>query len=227
LILTRRDFPFVTNRPNAVSLCANIIDLRISALFSAQRAGSPCQAYADHAALVQGLGREETAAIRCLAARIEGMVGRLAQTHGLSDAVAQELLSDVVVLMIRKVQQGAYVYIGNDPASYAVEIAKNRAKYYLRQAMRHSTLPLDAVADAGDVTAEEAYDTAPLAELIHQLGESCQRLIRLKYLEEIRDKDVIEHKLTQYTTVDALKSHRSKCLKKLTELAKSFRKHDG
>jgi hypothetical protein len=35
---------------------------------------------------------------------------------------------------------------------------------------------------------------------------------------------VIEKSLTQYTTVNALKNHRAKCMKNLTALAKALKK---
>jgi hypothetical protein len=50
------------------------------------------------------------------------------------------------------------------------------------------------------------------------LSDNCRQLIRLKYIDEWPDKTVIEQKMTQYTTVDALKNKRAQCMKKLTEM---------
>jgi hypothetical protein len=61
-----------------------------------------------------------------------------------------------------------------------------------------------------------------LERLLSHLGENCQKLIRLKYLEGVRDKDAIEQQLTQYTTVDALKTHRAQCMKKLVEIGQKY-----
>lgn len=85
--------------------------------------------------------------------------------------------------------------------------------------MRHHTADLENV---GEQAQEDDFgslaETELLEKLLSQLETNCQNLIRLKYLEERRDKEVIEEKRTQYTTVDALKNHRSKCLKKLVEI---------
>ena len=60
-----------------------------------------------------------------------------------------------------------------------------------------------------------------LEKLLARLDPNCQNLIRLKYLEERRDKDVIEGNLTRYASVDALKNQRSKCMKKLVDIAQN------
>lgn len=132
------------------------------------------------------------------------------------------MLSDVLVLVIQKIQQGSYVYLGNDPVTFAIEVAKRKAKNYHRQAQRHQTEDLGPMEEISQDILEKDYEPALIEMLLGQLGESCQRLIRLRYLEGIRDKDVIAQGLTQYTTVDALKNQRSKCLKKLINLGKSL-----
>jgi hypothetical protein len=63
-----------------------------------------------------------------------------------------------------------------------------------------------------------------LSALFKQIDENCQKLIQIHYLDGLKDKEVIEKSLTQYTTRDALKNHRAKCMKKLTALAKALKK---
>ncbi|MBL7827280.1 MAG: hypothetical protein JNJ57_11655 [Saprospiraceae bacterium] len=86
--------------------------------------------------------------------------------------------------------------------------------------IRKGVVDLEAVGEPGEEPEFTSFaEVEFLEQLLFQLEPNCQKLIRLKYLEEMRDKEVIELQLTQYSTVDALKNHRSKCFKKLTELA--------
>ena len=100
-----------------------------------------------------------------------------------------------------------------------LKLQKNRARNLRRSALRHETVDLESIGEQEDKPAFERLDETELLEnLLSKLDTNCQKLIRLKYLEERRDKQVIEEKMTQYTTVDALKTHRSKCLKKLVDI---------
>ena len=99
-------------------------------------------------------------------------------------------------------------------------MSKNRAQNFRRAALKHQTLDLENQPEQSDeIETGTQLETEILEKLLAQLEPNCQNLIRLKYLEERRDKEVIDAKLTQYTTVDALKNHRAKCMRKLVELA--------
>jgi len=199
---------------------------RILDVFLNRNTGKVCSAYPDHERLLAGLQREEPAAIRCLSAKIGGSVYKIGKGFHLSDEDIEELQCDCIILFIRKIRTGAYVYQGYDPASYVVEIAKRHVRYVARKVQRHATQDLDTVPE----TAEEEADFAGCLEriewlnaLLGKIDDNCRRLLQLKYLEERRDKEVIEQKLTQYSTVDALKNHRSRCMKKLVDLAQTLK----
>lgn len=195
---------------------------RILDLFLNRKSNGNCGKYPDNAALFDGLRLEAPDAIRCLSSKISGTVFKIGKQYNLTDEDIEELICDCITLCLQKIQNGQYVFQGYDPASFTVEIAKNKAKNFQRSALRWRTADVE---DAGDQADEpdfiSAEETALLEKLLAQLDTNCQNLIRLKYLEECRDKDLIEQKRTQYTTVDALKNHRSKCMKKLVEIAAS------
>lgn len=193
---------------------------RILDFFLDKKTNRDCASYRSHAELFAGLEREEPGAIRCLSARIAGSVYKIAKKHQLTDEDVEELICDCVTLCLQKIKAGKYVFQGYDPATYAIEIAKNKAHNYYRQAMKYDSVDLSHLTE--DVEKEDftsLADTDLLEKLLTQLDENCQNLIRLKYLDEHRDKDLIERKMTQYTTVDALKNKRANCMKKLVELA--------
>ncbi len=178
-----------------------------------------CEKYPDPEALFEGLECEETDAIRCLSARVSGSIFNIGKSYRLRDEDVEELICDCITICLQKIREGKYIFQGFSPATFVVEIAKNRARNLYRNAQRHDTTDLESIGDQGEEPEFISLaETELLEKLLSKLEQNCQNLIRLKYLEERRDKDVIDEKLTQYTTVDALKNHRSKCMKKLVDI---------
>lgn len=178
---------------------------------------------ADHALFVENLSREEPEAIRFLSERILAFVASLARQFGLSKQDEEELHTDVLVIFIQNIRNGNYHYEGSDPVSYAVGIAKRRVFHYSKRRLRteHATQGLleEELVDPGWAGAER---TRLIAEILQSLDEACRKLIRLKYLEGWSDKEAVAERLTPYTTINALKVHRSMCMKKLSLLAKAW-----
>lgn len=195
---------------------------RILDYFLDRKTNRACEKYPDHRMLFTGLEREESDAIRCLSSKVSGAIFKIGKSYQLTDDDIEELICDCITISVQKIRTGQYVFQGYSPATFVVEIAKNRARNFLRSAKRHGASDLEKL---GEVSAEADFESREASEilekLLSKLEPNCQTLIRLKYLEERRDKEVIEEKLTQYTTVDALKNHRSKCLKKLVEIGAS------
>ncbi len=195
---------------------------RILDLFLNRGSNKACHRYPDARALLAALQGEEGEAIRCLSSKISGSVYQIGKNFRLVDDDIEELHCDCIMIFMDKIRAGKYEYAGNEPATYVIEIAKRRVYHYSRKAGQNTTNDLDF--DRAD---EPEWDTLEQIELLQgllaRLNDNCRKLIRLKYLEEQKDKEVIEQKLTQYSTVDALKNHRAQCMKKLTELAAQFR----
>lgn len=193
---------------------------RILDLFLDRKTNRACSGYPDNKSLFEALGREESGAIRCLYARTSGGVFNIGQANGLTSDDIEELICDCITVCIEKIRAGQYVFQGYSPASFVLEIAKNKAKNYRRSQARRQWSDLEKAENEADEPDFGSFsETEWLHKMLDQLDDNCQNLIRLKYLDEWRDKEVIDQKLTQYTTVDALKNHRSKCLKKLVEIA--------
>lgn len=189
-----------------------------------RQSAKDCQAYTSDELLFGGLQAEESGAIRCLYTRVAPFVYKIARNGGLPDTDIEELIGDAIATLLLKIRSGAYVFQGYSPATFAVEVAKNKMMHRLRKLKKQQMEPLSEQFDQ----AEEEDNNPANWEAVEQLNRflnaispGCQQLIRLKYLEEKRDKEVIEQQLTPYTTVDALKTHRARCMKKLVEMATS------
>lgn len=182
-----------------------------------------CQTYTSDHALFLGLQAEESGAIRCLYTRAAPFVFKTARAGGLPDAEIEELLGDTIATMLLKIRSGAYVFQGFSPATYAIEVAKNKLMHRLRKFKKH---PIDPLSDQFDKIDDEDFSAnweavEQLNRFLNAISPTCKQLIHLKYLEEKRDKEVIEQQLSPYTSVDALKTHRARCMKKLVEMANS------
>lgn len=188
------------------------------------RSNRRCAPYATAELLFGGLMREERGAIQCLYAKVSGNIYKIGTAHNLTTDDIEELICDCITLCLQKIKTGQFVFQGYSPATYTLEIAKNKAKNIRRSNIRHASMDLEAAGDEWEDTSFSSFsDTELLQKMLDELDVSCKRLIELKYLEGLRDKEVVGKKLTQYTTIDALKNHRARCMKKLVEIGLSFR----
>jgi DNA-directed RNA polymerase specialized sigma24 family protein len=195
---------------------ARILDLLLN-----KKSNKACANYPTHEAFYNGLLAEEDLAIKCLYAKTAGSIHKMGKTYRLNLDEIEELIGDCIAICLQKIKSQVYEFKGHSPATYTIEIAKYRVQNIRRQAIKHQTIGLELLDNQADIeffSSEE--EVAKLEKLLLQLDDNCQNLIRLKYLDQCRDKEVIEQKKTQYSTVDALKNNRGRCLKKLIELAK-------
>lgn len=183
-----------------------------------------CSAYPDAKSLFEGLVLEAPGAVHCLSLKIAGSIYMLGKQFQLLDDDIEEMMCDCITLLIEKIRAGKYEFQGNEPASYAIEIAKYKVRSFRRNITKDATMELTVAHE--QIGEEEVHfssfeQTELLQRLLRKVGYSCENLIRLRYLEELKDKDVIAQKMTQYSTVNALKNQRAQCMKKLIELAKA------
>jgi DNA-directed RNA polymerase specialized sigma24 family protein len=92
---------------------------------------------------------------------------------------------------------------------------------------KKSAEPLDNYEHLHDETWETEQKQREAAEmtrqLLTQLGEPCQQVVRLHHIDGYSDEEVIQGKMTRYTTADSLKMKRSDCMKKLIQLGAQWR----
>ncbi|WP_299523301.1 sigma-70 family RNA polymerase sigma factor [Winogradskyella sp.] len=63
------------------------------------------------------------------------------------------------------------------------------------------------------------YYQKQLSELIGNISESCRELLRLFYYRNLTIQEIVD--LTQYKDANTVKSHKSRCMKRLKSLVKS------
>ncbi|QHI35666.1 hypothetical protein IMCC3317_10120 [Kordia antarctica] len=101
--------------------------------------------------------------------------------------------------------------------TYLFGIGKHKIYDYLK-----ANKKMFAITDASsnEITEINIEDTAPterqqlLALNFEKLGESCKEILKLFYYRGFSIKDIVFH--THYKDENTVKSHKSRCLKKLT-----------
>lgn len=175
-------------------------------------------------AFYDALGMAQPVAIRALAGKISFNVKQAAKQAGLMPEDAEELLNDAVFITISNIRDGSFEFDGVSPAAYANGVVRKLISGRLRsKKARQEELKDYAHASSFDPETylnDKELETI-MGQLLGKLEENCRNLLRLKYFENLRDKEIIEQKLTPYTTTTSLKSRRNQCLNKLIEIAKA------
>ncbi|MEY3240291.1 MAG: hypothetical protein RIR11_1729 [Bacteroidota bacterium] len=186
----------------------------------------PTPKYESNEQLFVGLQKLETAAIVLLQTKALATVQQLVKGYGLSSVEAEDILNRSTVIFLQKIEDGSYLFQGHAPSTYLIEIAKRLALMATRT-QKKSAEPLDNYEHLHDETWETEQKQREAAEmtrqLLTQLGEPCQQVVRLHHIDGYSDEEVIQGKMTRYTTADSLKMKRSDCMKKLIQLGAQWR----
>jgi DNA-directed RNA polymerase specialized sigma24 family protein len=174
--------------------------------------------------LFDALQQRQDKAIQFAQRKTMKTVANLSRFAGLTEMDSEEILNDAVIILLQKIESGAYQFQGHDPCSFLVEIAKRLISNAKRKNQRIFE-DIENHFELADTDTERYLESKSnekiLLDLLSQIGENCQKLISLKYLQEFKDEEILEQKMTQYASINTLKVKRSECMKKLSELAKS------
>lgn len=143
---------------------------------------------------------------------------RLAQKYGLRQDDALDVFQDVVIDFYQQLQSGASA-INSSIRAYLLGMGRYQCYKRLRQQQKE--VPLDEEA-ALTIATEEAPGLTQRQEKLRKafglLSPSCQVVLRLFYYRGLSLSDIVEQ--TKYNNTDTVKSHKSRCLKRLAELIK-------
>ena len=187
---------------------------------------SPCKKFSDHEQLFEGLRQLDNAAILCLQTKAMPMVRKVVKNYGLSADKADEILNQSTLIFLQKIDSGAYQFQGHAPQTYLIEVAK-RVAHAATRTKKMSNESLEDHYDLADhhlESEEQSREAAALvSQFLAQLGDSCRQVIQLHHIDGFRDEEVIQQKLTPYSTIASLKMKRSDCMKKLIKIAQRWK----
>ncbi len=188
---------------------------------------NPCQQFDTHERLFEGLRRLENAAILCVQTKALNSVKKFVRQYGLPAEQADDILNQSTLIFLRKIEDGSYQFQNYAPSTYLIEIARRVALMATRSQKNapqtlenhHHLLP-----DPDVETASQRSETTELVrQLLGQLGSPCDQVIKLHHIDGYSDEEVVNQKLTKYSTTDSLKMKRSDCMKKLIQLAQQWK----
>jgi len=174
--------------------------------------------------LAEALIREESWAIRSLRRDLLEYGRRLVYRSKLREEELEEIVHDSLCIFLEKIRSRKFVFADRHPIAYGIRILRYLVSNHCRKwRMTTEEVQEHLVQDpvTPDLMLENEEQSALLQRLIHKLGAQGAAVIRLFYFENMSDEEVIEKKLTPYTTVNALKSSRCQYLKKLRAIFSS------
>lgn len=169
------------------------------------------------------LGQANTHAIKKLAQKIRPDIQQSVQQSQLPLQDIEEIMNDAIVITIKAIRKGTFEFQSYHPAAYAKGVAKKlianriRSKKPRTETLEHVYLHSEF---HPDLYMKDKERQAIVGQLLDGMCEGCRKILQLKYFHAYKDREIIEQQLSPYTTVNALKSKRSQCLKKLATLAK-------
>ncbi len=105
--------------------------------------------------------------------------------------------------------------------TYLFGIAKNKVYSYLKAQKRlvKTNTGFEAFEEIKTETQELTREQKLLATYFTEISPSCQHILKLFYYRSLSIKEIVS--MTQYKDENTVKSHKSRCLKRLTELIKN------
>lgn len=188
--------------------------------------GSPCKRFQTHELLYEGLRKTDNAAILCLQVRAMSSVKKIVSGYRLPAEKADEIINSATLVFLQKIESGAYQFQGHAPMTYFIEIARRQALMATRS-LKKTAQPIEELPETADPDYAGFLRRQDAAEavrfLLEKLGPPCADVIRLHHIDGYSDEEVVQQKLTKYSTPDSLKMKRSDCMKKLVQLATQWK----
>lgn len=180
-------------------------------------------AFADHRFLADSIRELDQNAIRHLHQELTSAVKSVKGIYLLSREDIDELKNDALLITIRRLQEGLVLFDGTSVVGYARGVMVKLLQNHLRRRQLETVELLDH--DQHSDFDPEAYllqkeTESEIGRLLKSLGGVCEKIIRLRYFDNIRDQEVVDLQLVAFSNVDSLKSKRCSCLKKLADIAK-------
>ena len=189
-------------------------------------APNPCKSFDTHERLFDGLRRLDNKAILCVQTKAINSVRKFVHQYRLPSEQADDILNQSTLIFLRKIEDGSYQFQDHAPSTYLIEIAR-RVALMATRSQKNAPETLENhhhLADPDVETGNKRSESAELVrQLLDQLGQPCEQIVRLHHIDGYSDEEVVNQKMTRYSTTDSLKMKRSDCMKKLIQLAQQWK----
>lgn len=138
--------------------------------------------------------------------------------YNLDRSELMDIYQDSVVAMYQNFVQKQTVLENSNIKTYLFGIAKNQIFTALKAKSKLFALP-DEPEEIETIDLEEetvSEEQKLLAKYFSEIGESCQEILKMYYYRGLTIKEMVEY--SHYKDENTVKSHKSRCLKKLKDL---------
>lgn len=187
---------------------------------------NPCKRFSSHEQLFWGIQQLDNQAILCVQSKALNSARKYAKQYRLPASEVEDILNQSTLIFLRKIREGSYVFQNNAPSTYLVEVVR-RVVLTAARKVSHNTESIENQHHLEDPDHDNHQKRLEAAEmvsgLLQQLGDPCEQVIRIHHIDGYTDEEAVQQKLTRYNTVDSLKMKRSDCMKKLIQLAQTWK----
>jgi RNA polymerase sigma factor (sigma-70 family) len=185
--------------------------------------------FQDEVLFLNEVRKGHSKAILHLQDKAEGFTKGLLEQKQLPLHLLGEVVNDACVILVKKVREADFSLQDTKLITYFFGIIKNVVLNKTRTRQYSGNVDLENQAHPSANTVEEYYSRKEHIELVGTLlnnaGQPCAEIIRLKYLDDYSDEEVVVQQLLPYSSVESLRVKRSQCLKKLKDFAKRITNH--
>ena len=145
-----------------------------------------------------------------------GYIRKKYPEFGMADA--EDVFSECFHVFFGNIKGGQLNSVSGSIKSYFFKIGWRLAydEYYRKDRVKGAAVPEPPVIiDEPDWNAQEKKSLF-LAQTISSLNDPCKTLLKLFWIEEKSDKEIVE--LTNYPSTDTVKNQRSRCMKTLKKM---------
>lgn len=178
----------------------------------------------DSEKLFHDLAKRKFSAIYHLFSTAGPVIAKIGRDYKLIDEEIEEVINSAITETVIRIEQKRFEFRGHSPTTFTVEVGKKMLLMVVRKnKSRDNSSFVEYDFQFSDTYFSSFENENYVEKLLELLDRNCAKLIRLKYLEELKDEEIISGKLSNYSNINSLKANRSKCWKKLLELSKRFR----
>jgi len=173
----------------------------------------------DNILLQQRLRNDDKKALEEVYTLYKAMFVNYASRYNLTKESILDIYQDSVIAMYQNFVIKQTILENATIKTYLFGIGKHKILDAIKDQKVVQALPKEAIDTITEVTIEDVQPSQEqhlLAIHFNRMGKSCQEVLKLFYYRGFSIKEIVAH--THYKDENTVKSHKSRCLKKLTAL---------
>jgi DNA-directed RNA polymerase specialized sigma24 family protein len=167
--------------------------------------------FKDYKKFYLGLKEGDNKAFHYLLSKIKGVIQARCQEDQLAEQ-SDDILQQTIAILLQKLENGSYQFQENtSPATYAISIANN---LMLNQKRSKHTQSLDIESFTNVLFTKNDWSglNETVSYYLNLLGGDCEKLIRLRELDDYGYQEIVDKKLMSgYTNAGSLRNKFQKC----------------